>query len=227
MSKLLRYLFRLFVRLLLFLIGAMAVGCLVPQSCTQPSRCDSRMTVYFVNHGYHTGVAVPVVSPVHDWRRELPATAGNTLVEFGWGDREFYMSRGFPIGAAILALFWPTPAVMHVVAHADSASPILARAEVRPVEICPDRYRDMVEYIRASFRRDSSGSPVYLDEGFYSNRSGFYDAHGTYYCFNNCNTWIGGAFRAAGLATPLFDGIPQSIRWHLPDTAAPAQQVRP
>lgn len=221
MSKLFRLFFRTLGRLLMFLIGAMAVGCLVPQSCSRTTHCGQPVTVYFVNHGYHTGIAVPTVSPMYDWRRDFPSATGSTLMEFGWGDKDFYMSRGFPIGVGLKALFMPNnPAVMHVVALSDRYSSILSNAEVTPVSICPEQYTAMVQYIRTSFQRDSLGHTKYLSEGFFGTPSGFYDATGAYYCFNNCNTWVGGSLRAAGLRTPLWDGIPQSIRWHLPDTTA-------
>ena len=219
MSKLLRYLFRLVFRLVLFLVSAMAIGCLVPQSCNRDIHCEDRITVYFINHGYHASLALPTTSGLYDWRQDFPyASDSMSLVQFGWGDKTFYMSRGFPIDAAIKALILLNPAVIQVVSLRDRDSYILSSAEVIPVALCPEQYSAMVEYIRSSFVRDSLGRMVYLAEGFYPERSGFYDALGTYYGFNNCNTWIGGALRASGLRTPLWDGIPQSLRWHLPDT---------
>lgn len=209
-----RFFLRTFFRLFLFLVFALAVGCLVPQSCSQPQHCETTTTVYFVNHGYHTGIAVPA----SDWRSDF-AFADSGLIEFGWGDRDFYMSRGFPILIGLKALFWPTPSVMHTVVYSGTDDPLLTAAEVIPVQLCPEQYAAMTTYISSSFARDTADRPHFLDRGFYGERSAFYDALGSYYCFNNCNTWIGGALRAAGQQTPLWDGIPQSIRWHLKNTA--------
>ncbi len=225
MSRFVRYFFRLVLRLLMFLIGALAVGCLVPQSCDRGISCKNTETVYFVNHGYHSSLALPAVSIVHDWRKDFPyITDSISLVEFGWGEKAFYMSRSFPIGDGVKALFLPNPSVLQVVALEDRNSYILSKAEIIPIELCRDQYAEMVTYIRASFQRDSLGKAAFLAEGFYPNASGFYDALGTYYAFNNCNTWVGGALRAASLQTPLWDGIPQSIRWHLSGKPIPRTQ---
>lgn len=174
--------------------------------------------MYFVNHGYHSSIAVPAVSQEYDWRREFhygSNSAPEALLEFGWGEKAFYMSRSFPIGDGIKALFLPNPSVLQVVALENHKSPILSSAEVIPIELCDFEYKALVQYIRETFQRDSLGNKKFLAEGFFPQASGFYDAHGTYYAFNNCNTWVGGALRAAGQATPLWDGIPQSLRWHL------------
>ncbi len=221
MPKMFRSVFRLVLRLLMFLLGALAVGCVVPQSCSRNIECKKPVIVYFINHGYHSSIALPATSALHDWRKDFPYVADSTsLVEFGWGEKAFYMSRSFPVGDGIKALFLPNPSVIQVIALEDRYSYILSHAEVIPVAVCPDQYTELVQYIRAAFQRDSLGNTRFLAEGFYPKVSGFYEALGTYYAFNNCNTWVGGALRAAGLQTPLWDGIPQSLRWHLPDTTA-------
>lgn len=231
MKSVVRFILRRVFRLLLFLVLAMAVGCLVPQSCHHTETCSDPVTVYFINHGYHTSIAVPTSSVWFDWATEFSMARGSALLQFGWGDRDFYMSRDFPLVEALEALFLPTPSVMHVVAFDTRYSTILSNAEVMPVGLCPQQYMAMAEYIRSSLQRDSLGRPVYIAAGFFG-RSGFYEAQNYYYCFNNCNTWVAGALRAAGRQTPLWDGIPQSIRWHLQQTVdtagpAPAATTRP
>jgi uncharacterized protein (TIGR02117 family) len=214
MKTVLRFFIRTLFRLLLFLLFALAVGCVVPQSCSHTYHCDQTTTVYFINHGYHTGIAVPAA----DWQKNF-AFADTGLIEFGWGNRDFYMSKGFPVLVGLRALFWPSPSVLHVVVYRGPDDPLLTSAEVIPIQLCPEQYTAMTAYIANSFARDTAEQHRFLGEGFYGPRSAFYDALGSYYCFNNCNTWTGGALRAAEQQTPLWDGIPQSIRWHLQSSA--------
>lgn len=219
MPKLFRPLLRLVVRLVFFLVAAMAVGSLVPQSCSNTQHCNRDITVYFVNHGYHTGIALPALHPLHTWQNEFAVARQGSFVEFGWGDRDFYTSGGFPLLVGIKALLLPTPSVVHITAYGNIDSSELRGAEFYPVQLCSEQYTALVQYVYAAFQRDSAGNAQYLMPGFYGNRSAFYSAVGSYYFFNNCNTWIGGALRAAGQQTPLWDGIPQSLRWHLQNTA--------
>lgn len=219
MPKLFQPLFRLAFRLLFFLLAAMAVGCLVPQSCSNTRQCSRNTLVYFINHGYHTGIAVPVSTPLYNWSNEFDIAHQGPFLEFGWGDRDFYTSGGFPLLVGLKAMLLPTPSVLHVVARADMQAGELANATIQPIRLCNEQYTALVQYVRDSFQRDSTGNMQYLMNGFYGNLSAFYNALGSYYYFNNCNTWIGGALRAAGQQTPLWDGIPQSLLWHLQNTA--------
>lgn len=223
MPKLFKLLFRLVVRLVFFLLVTMAVGCLIPQSCSDTQQCNRDITVYFINHGYHTGIAIPVSTPLHNWNNEFDIAPPGSFLEFGWGDRDFYTSGGFPLLIGFKALLLPTPSVVHVVAHQSMDSSGLHSAAVHPIRLCGEQYTALVRYVREAFQRDSVGNTHYLMEGFYGNRSAFYTAVGSYYCFNNCNTWIGGALRAAGQQTPLWDGIPQSLLWHLQGAADTTQ----
>jgi hypothetical protein len=77
--------------------------------------------VRIVSHGWHTCVVVSA----QDLYAHVPALqirfpAANWL-ELGWGDAGFYQADEISAAIALDALFWPDPAVVHVVGFTPAA----------------------------------------------------------------------------------------------------------
>jgi uncharacterized protein (TIGR02117 family) len=223
---------RRFVRVLAFVLlcGAMLLcACfLVPRSgrafsSEQPNSQNTHDTlhIYVAEYLYHTGLILPTVSAVHDWRKEFACleTNGSTsqYAEFGWGDSAFYMGGQVTPRMAVNALFASKASVIGVIGL--DAPPFFTEpASVRRIAINASNYAALVASLQESIAYQR-GSTTFLQQGFWGARSGFYGANtrltGQYSLANNCNVWSAKHLRAIGIATPLWSGLPQPLVWML------------
>lgn len=72
-----------------------------------------------------------------------------------------------------------------------------------------------MEFIDASFRRNEEGEPIVIEDAAFGLNDCFYEAHGTYHCFNTCNCWVGAALRSAGVRCGWFTPLPRSVLVYL------------
>lgn len=172
------------------------------------------VTVVIASNGVHTDFYLPAQHPAKDWVRfaplESPAARPAPYVLVGWGDRGFFLDTptwdDLSVSTALAAVFWPTPAVMHVYHRywlpADGEGCV--RLQLREAE-----YRALVAYIEDSFARDERGAPVLVPGRNYTPSDVFYEGVGSYHLLHTCNNWASGALAAAGVRQPLwspFDG---------------------
>ena len=171
----------------------------------------------------HADFVLPVRNEVVDWRQHLPPgdfagdVSGATRVSFGWGNKGFYMDTrtwgDLKAGTVFRSLFWPSPTCMHVYLWNDDIVP----ANTRKATISRDQYRDLVEYIRGTFRRDASGHFVCVKGRGYEPNDAFYEAHGHYHAMNTCNCWVGRGLKSAGVRTGWLTPLPKTVTLYMPD----------
>lgn len=143
---------------------------------------------------WHSGIVLPTgeLGPLKSLLNEPQAT----YLNFGWGNRRFYMSTHPGLGDAVAALFG-SPSALFV--QAVSAPADLLAPDVRIHWICADRdeLRRVKTYIEESLSR-SGGKPVDLGNGPLPG-SRFYASIGHYSSVHTCNTWTVAALQYAGL----------------------------
>jgi hypothetical protein len=72
-------------------------------------------TVHVVRHGWHSGLVIERAALLATGvLREAAGFPGAPFLEFGWGDRDYYMSSDPTAWLTVRAAFAPTPAVLHV-----------------------------------------------------------------------------------------------------------------
>ena len=154
--------------------------------------------IYVVSHDWHTGFVIPS----NEIQHLLPALEkrfGNTdLLEFGWGDKGFYQSRDITTRLIFSAIFWPTEAVVHVVAVSGNSHRFFAGSEIEPVYLGDKEYDSLLRYISNSFRRNERGEIITLEKGLYGD-SQFYAGEGDYFLMNTCNKWTAKGLKSAGI----------------------------
>lgn len=103
-------------RVCLVLLFALA-GCAGPVAGLYPPQsAETCRTIRLVGHGWHTGIVVAAT----DVSRPIAAWFPNArYLEFGWGDRAFYMAREQSAWLALRAVLLPTDSVMHVAGYAE------------------------------------------------------------------------------------------------------------
>jgi len=204
---------------LLYLAGAVTFG-LFPVNAGWEEAEDG--VIVFVNtNGVHTGIGMPAVNGVMDWRPLVPGAhlrspVAADYVFIGYGNREFYLETPswaeLSAATATRAAFGGGPTLLHV----DHVRAPGVSGEQRALRLSVEEYRRLVEFVRARFRLDDAGRTIPVLGRGYGEHDMFYEAHGGYSLWLTCNEWTGRAFRAAGERMGLWTPLEQGVMWRLP-----------
>ena len=205
------------IYLLIALIG------LIPVNNDFVPSGDSGIEIAILSNPVHSDLILPIETDVIDWRDHFPESAfsGRTdwcsHVAIGWGDYGFYVETPtwaeFKITTAANALFLPSNTVVHA---SMNRLEYYNESDYRIVTISTDQYSRLVDYVLGSFKTVDK-EKVLLTGKSYGKTDAFYEAVGTYHCFNTCNCWVGGALKAAGVKVPVFSPLPKSVFLYLPE----------
>lgn len=206
---------------LVALYGAAALaGSLLPANAgwTPPRQ---GVQIYVYSNGIHTGIAVPTVNGVADWRglaraRDLadPRYAGNYLL-FGWGERNFYLDTptwsDFNAWTGLRAIFGGGPTLLHI----DHLTDPKAAPDMRPIILSGAQYARLSREIRGYFALDAHGRSRPIRG--YGPADMFYEARGRYGPVETCNEWTGSRLRDAGVRVGRWTPFSYSVmRWFEP-----------
>ncbi len=171
-------------------------------------------------NGTHTGIVVPVMTSVKDWRTTFPSAAmpafnGEmpTHLSIGWGEREVFMNVAtwgdLKAGTVLRIATTGGDALMRVSGYVRP----MAGPNHRPLEISVAQYERLVEAIERPLPRLRPGKRRQMLRGAYGDDT-YYEASGTYTLINTCNTWVGDTLADAGIEmgmwTPFAGGV---MKW--------------
>lgn len=212
---------RVFVWFIGFYLLYLLIG-LVPLNRSYQPAAEGT-TVYVVSSAVHADILVPIDHPACNWNDLFPTediqgdAADATHMAIGWGDRGFYLEtptwNDLKASTALKALFLPSGTVLHV---SRTWAPIEGPATCT-VKLSDTAYAQLCHSIREVIETDSSGKPIQIGGYAYGSRDAFYEARGTYHCFNTCNSWVGACLYDAGVKVPLFSPLPHSPLLYLSD----------
>lgn len=154
-------------------------------------------TIYVLNHGWHTGVALRRADVPEEMWPEKADFTGLTFLEVGWGDETFYRAREVTFAMTLKAGLTPTSAVLHVAGFDDPVARHFPSSGVVELQVSDQGLRNLAQYISDSIDRENDERALALGPGLERNTR-FYRATGTYSLFNNCNHWIAHALSRTG-----------------------------
>ena len=179
---------------MLLLIGA----CTAPPVNPALPPDETGRAVFVIQHRWHTGIAVRRADiPAGRWPESANYPHARYL-EVGWGDRDFYPAPDPSTWDALRAVLTPGPSVLHLVGLHDHPAATFPFSEVVELRVDPDGFERLIDFIAASHERSGDRSAAAIGPGLYLD-SHFYPALGSFHLFNNCNTRVVDALRAAGL----------------------------
>ncbi len=208
------------IALLLFYVAAILIG-LIPVNNNFAPTTDG-IEIFLVSNAVHSDIVMPIETEAIDWREWLDVddfpgdSRGATHVAIGWGDRGFFLKTrtwdDLTATTTANALLWPSTTCLHVVylREADLSK------SYRSVRISGEQYASLVDFVKASFRFGDQGRPLAIANEAYMWCDGFYEAHGSYHCFNTCNCWVADALEATGVRVPWFAPMPKTVFLYLP-----------
>lgn len=203
---------------LLYLLFAVILG-LVPVNSDRIPPAEGIMIGVRTN-GAHADLVLPLSNEFIDWTVVFPpdhfasADRNSEAISIGWGDRNFYLNTpewsDLKIAVAAYALFWPSPAAMHV--EMITEMPLNERNFV-PIMIAPDQYEELIMIIRSCLIR-SEYMPVPIEGFHYNDRDAFYLACGYYHLFFTSNEWTARALRRIGVRAPMWLPFDRAVMYH-------------
>lgn len=179
----------LLAALLLVACGGQIPGLYPP---SDPAECR---TIRLVRHALHLGILVPAEAVDHPVAAHFPDARH---IEFGWGDRRYYMADDASTGLALRAVLLPTDSVMHVVGYTEPLRPGGRGAtDVIEIGVSQAGLANMMRAILEDFAPGPAGELTALGPGLYGD-SRFFAADRTYHLFSSSNSWSASKLHQAG-----------------------------
>ncbi|WP_233451620.1 DUF2459 domain-containing protein [Paraburkholderia caribensis] len=154
-------------------------------------------TIDVVERGWHTDVCVQVqdVPDLQAWLAQ--DFVGATHLCFGFGEREFAMTREHSILATLSAL-WPGRGAILMTVLRDTPVAAYGADKVVTLQVAAAGKVRLAAYLDRSVQRDELSHPVRLGDGPYAG-SRYFGATANYAGYYTCNTWTADALRSAQL----------------------------
>ena len=219
-----------FVIAIAFLLAAW-IGSSIPRNADREPPAKG-VEIMVETNGIHTGIVMPVVTQVKDWRETFPSAGQRradgrmpTHVAIGWGEKEVFLNTptwgDLRIGTVLRILFSGGDGLMRV-AHYHYPQPT---KDHRPVLLTQSEYARLVEKVEMALPAIEEGE-VRKNYDSFEPGARNYDAAGRYTAANTCNQWVGDTLAYAGIEmgmwTPLAGGV---MKWIPPANAGKADQL--
>ncbi|MDX3909041.1 MAG: TIGR02117 family protein [Sphingobium sp.] len=187
-------------------------GSVIPANSGLPPAIDG-VTIYVYTNGVHTGLVMPAVHPLHDWRSRVPASdladprhAAPWLL-FGWGERNFYLNTPTWDKVDPLVVLRAAAGSNTTLMHVDHLQRVWNGPDLRHLVLSPAQYRALTKAIDADFAPGPAIPGYGADDAFYPGR-------GRYSALRTCNEWTGGKLRGIGVRIGLWTPLSWSVmRW--------------
>jgi len=184
---------------------ALVSGCVGPvRGLYPPGAGESVKSVWVVDHGWHTGVAVRRDDiPEGVWPEHLDFPRSE-FIEVGWGNEEFYVAPRGTLWLALKAVVRPTPSVLYLVVFDGLVGRSLGNRDIIELRISEPGFRRLAAFLEGAYARDALGRAIPLGRGQHWN-GWFYRARERYSLLKTCNTWTAEVLRTTGAPiTPLY-----------------------
>lgn len=178
-----------------------------------PPKGDDAVTIYLVDNGFHTDLALPhVLLKGHLIASAAARVTDLPWVAIGWGDEHFFIERGFSgarVVDALRALFVPgNSSAVRIDGLPRRPDQLYGAHGVHAVRVSRAGLARLLGRIDRSLVVDSRGqvmpmaAPPMPDSGFFESVETFSLAH-------LCNHWTADLLDAAGVpTTPVLDTFP-------------------
>lgn len=177
---------------------------------------DQGIELMLETNGFHTGIVMPVVTPIKDWRETFPEaaritpTGAVTHIAVGWGEQDVFLHT---------PTWWDLKArsVLRIATTGGvgvmRVSPYVRPAPSewhRPFRITAAQYAKLVRRIEATLGPPKpDGTRAVLHDSYSADN--YYPARGRYTLARTCNQWVSDTLADAGVKigwwTPFAGGV--------------------
>lgn len=184
-----------------------ALGVAYPHALSQwacANKESSCQSVFIVHNSWHAAIVLRTSDLSDKTMPELADFPAAQLIEFSWGDKDYFPDPQSGVFAAVKAALWSGGSVMHLVGFSGTVDNFYRGAAVTELRLNPPAYSRMVDYINDTFARDKSLGRARAAPGLFPD-SRFYPAGRSFSLLRTCNTWVAEALELAGL--PISSGL--------------------
>ncbi len=155
-------------------------------------------SIYIIKQYWHTALVFTFNQIDTSIIPEAKYFTEYNLIDFGWGDEEFYQYPGFDSGLAFGALFYATPSTLRIEGLWYSKEDLIRFSEiVVKLWVNENQLRKINEFISRSIHRNEDGKSTKLSE-IAGGKIKFFKSPLSYHLFRTCNTWVADALHYAG-----------------------------
>ncbi|HWH78475.1 MAG TPA: DUF2459 domain-containing protein [Candidatus Binatus sp.] len=176
-----------------------APGCAAPAA---QWKCQdgalSCTTAYVIHDSWHAAIVLSKNDLTEQTIPELADFPTAQMIEFSWGDQDYFPNPNSGFLAAIKAALWSSGSVLHLVGFAGEMETFYHGANIVRLDLSSLAHDRLVEYIAQTFRRPGPDKPAPASAGLFPN-SRFYPAARQFSLMRTCNTWVAEALSSAGL----------------------------
>lgn len=162
-----------------------------------PKNADCR-SVFVVHDSWHAALVLRKGDITEKVVPELADFPTAEMIEFSWGDQDYFPDPNSGVFAALKAAFWSDGSVLHLVGFNGAVKDFYRAAEVVELRLSIDAFERLIVFIAVEFARTEPSLPAKPRPGLYT-YSRFYRAAGKFSFARNCNTWVAEALNQAGL----------------------------
>ncbi|PKV52680.1 uncharacterized protein (TIGR02117 family) [Aquimarina sp. MAR_2010_214] len=200
LKKILKYIGVILIFPISYLIASLILT-YIPVNEKKDSK-EKNHTIYLSSNGVHLEIIIAKndlnIILLND---QLDAPQAQYF-SFGWGDKNFYIET--PLWADLTfvngfqALFLNTSTLLHVTRHSSVQEDWVA------LHINQEQLKKINQYISTTFRLNAENKKIVLPGlGYYKNDD-FYEAIGSYTCFNTCNSWVNTGLKQSDIKACLW-----------------------
>jgi uncharacterized protein (TIGR02117 family) len=204
-------------------LAAVAVTALVFATLVTARGGDARLypptpgetvTLYLVDNGFHTDIALPRASLAPLAARAAAQVTDRPWVMAGWGDARFFIEEGMSVDRALdglRSLFAPNNASAVRLDGLPVSPDRYYASGVRRVRVSSAGLARLAARLDTALERDGAGRPVLLP-GRGEPHVGFFRSGERFSLLHLCNHWTAELLNAAGLpVTPVLDTLPVGL----------------
>ncbi|WP_299215811.1 DUF2459 domain-containing protein [uncultured Aquimarina sp.] len=166
------------------------------------SSVEQNKSIYLATNGIHLEIIIPKTEIDSLLLNGLRYSEQTQFLSFGWGDKTYYTkaakSMDFTNVNRFQAALLNSPSLMHVTRHNN------AQGHWMEIKMTTTQLIQIQTYIKESFFHDTDRHKTMVPETSYGSMDNFYEANGSYNCFNTCNTWVNTGFKKSDLKACLW-----------------------
>ncbi|TVQ12904.1 MAG: DUF2459 domain-containing protein [Balneolaceae bacterium] len=182
-------------------------GCNRPVTDLFPDDPELRpVRIYVVSHGWHVGIVLPSNEIFREYMPQNYHGIDYRFNEFGWGDRQYYMTENPGIWLALKGAFWPTLSVIHAAGFDRDVDVEFRGAKTVEIMLSEKGFDALCARLASDMAYDDEGLAVILDSGWYAD-SRFYASERRYFLPRTSNKWVARLLREAGAPITPFYGL--------------------
>lgn len=165
------------------------------QCGVQNGSCRS---VFVVHNAWHAALVLRKIDIPAASIPEVGDFPAAEMIEFSWGDQDYFPDPDSGVFAALRAAFWSRGSVLHLVGFRGAPGEFYPGAKVVELQLSRDAFARLIAFMAAEFARAEPASPAKPRPGLYD-YSRFYLARSEFGLTRTCNTWVAETLHHAGV----------------------------